>query len=297
MRIRFVLPALAYMPLHAAITILDKRLSNRSAREDLQGVMRFIHEFWWFGIKEARSCLFAGLFFLAVFLVPRAGLLGVARYDLLLLIALGLQAWLIWRKIETWDEARTILVFHLAGFALEVFKVSGAHPSWSYPDPAYSKVFGVPLFSGFMYAAVGSYIMQAWRILHLRVERHPPYWLSTGLAILMYANLFTHHFIGDFRWYLAALALGLYARCDIWFTPLDKERRMPFLLGYTLVGFFIWLAENIGTFFGVWRYPNQLGAWATVSLGKWSSWTMLAMMSFAIICSLKHVKARIHIAP
>lgn len=285
------------MPFYSALTLIDRRLSDCSRPRTLQGWQRFLHEFWWFGIKEARACLFAGLFFLAVFLVPRHGVLGIPRYDLLLIIALLLQAWMIWRAIETLDEARTIVVFHLAGLMLEIFKVSGPHPSWSYPDFAYTKFFGVPLFSGFMYAAVGSYIMQAWRVLHLRIERHPPYWMSTGLALLMYANLFTHHYIGDMRWYLAALALGLYARCHIVFTPMDRERKMPFLLGYTLVGFFIWLAENIGTFFGVWRYPNQLGAWATVSLGKWSSWTMLAMMSFAIICSLKHVKSRIQIAP
>lgn len=35
-------------------------------------------------------------------------------------------------------------------FALEVFKTSAGIKSWSYPDFAYSKVFGVPLFSGFM---------------------------------------------------------------------------------------------------------------------------------------------------
>jgi uncharacterized membrane protein YoaT (DUF817 family) len=35
---------------------------------------------------------------------------------------------------------------------------------------------------------------------------------------------------------------------------------MPLLLGLVLIGFFVWLAENLGTFFGVWRYPNQIGA-------------------------------------
>jgi uncharacterized membrane protein YoaT (DUF817 family) len=284
------------MPLYPVLKRLDTHLGDRSPRTHLRGLRRFGHEFLWFGLKEARACLFAGLFFLAVFLVPRAGVAGIARYDLLLVIALALQAWLIWRKIETVDEARTILLFHLAGFALEVFKVSGAHPSWTYPDPALTKLFGVPLFSGFMYAAVGSYIMQAWRILDLRVEHHPPHWMASALAALLYANLFSHHYIGDYRWYLAALALGLYARSVIVFTPLDQPRRMPFLLGFVLVGFFIWLAENIGTFFGVWRYPNQLGAWATVSLGKWSSWVMLSMMSFALISNLKHVKRTLHIA-
>ncbi len=285
------------MPLYATLRRLDLHLENRQERPALSGWRRFVAEFWWFGIKEARACIFAGLFFLALFVVPRGGWLGIARYDLLLLIALALQAWLLWRRIETWDEARTILLFHLAGFALEVFKVSAPIASWSYPDPALTKVLGVPLFSGFMYAAVGSYVMQAWRILHLRIERHPPYWMSGGLALLLYLNLFTHHFIGDYRWYLAALALGLYAHSSIVFTPLDRERSMPFLLGFILVGFFIWLAENMGTFLGVWRYPNQLGAWATVHLGKWSSWTMLALMSFSLISGLKQVKARIQISP
>lgn len=288
------------MPIYPLIQRLDLSLADNVPRRSplpLSGLRRFLFEFWYFGIKQARSCLFAGLFFLAVLLVPRAGLFGMACYDLLLLVALSLQCWLIWRRIETPDEARTILIFHLAGFALELFKVSGPPPSWTYPDTALTKVFGVPLFSGFMYAAVGSYVMQAWHILELRVLRPPPYRMTTLLAILMYANLFTHHFMPDLRWYLAALALGLYARCTICFRPLDRERSMPFLLGFTLVGFFIWLAENIGTFFGVWRYPDQLGAWATVSLGKWSSWTMLAMMSFAIVCSLKHVKSRIQLAP
>ena len=48
-----------------------------------------------FTLKEARACLFAGLFFAAVFAVPRAGLFGIARYDLLLLIAIAIQAWMV----------------------------------------------------------------------------------------------------------------------------------------------------------------------------------------------------------
>jgi uncharacterized membrane protein YoaT (DUF817 family) len=62
-----------------------------------------------------------------------------------------------------------------------------------------------------------------------------------------------------------------------------------------LVGFFIWLAENISTFWGVWRYPNQ-GAWSAVHVSKWSSWSLLVVMTFTIIAHLKHIKASIHIA-
>lgn len=260
-----------------------------------QGVRGYAVELGHFTLKEAQACLFAGLFFAAVLLVPRAGLLGVPRYDLLLFIALVIQAWMVWSGKETLDELKAICLFHVLGFALEVFKTSGAIKSWSYPDFAYSKVFGVPLFSGFMYAAVGSYIIQAWRLLNLRVVHHPPYWMAGLIATAIYLNFFTHHYIGDYRWYLAAAALGLYARSQIVFRPDLVDRSMPLSLGLILVGFFIWLAENIGTFFGLWAYPHQLGAWAAVHVSKWSAWTLLVLMSFTIVTNLKHIKATIHV--
>ena len=261
----------------------------------LLGLQRFLVEFLWFGLKEARACLFAGLFFGAVFLMPRTGVLGLPRYDALLLFALVVQAGMLWAKVETWDEAKTIVLFHVAGFALEVFKTSAGIRSWSYPDFAYSKLFGVPLFSGFMYAAVGSYIIQAWRLFDLRIRHHPPYWMANLIALAIYANFFTHHYVGDYRWYLGACILGLYARTTVLFRPLDRDRSMPLLLAFVLIGFFIWLAENIATFYGIWSYPHQMGAWATVHLGKWSSWSLLVIMSFTIVAGLKHIKAAIHI--
>nr|WP_227012356.1 DUF817 domain-containing protein [Duganella sp. FT27W] len=258
-------------------------------------MQRFLLEFLYFGIKNARACLFVGLFFSAVFLTPRAGLFGVPRYDVLLVAALAIQTGMVWSKLETWDELKAVCLFHLVGFALEVFKVSGAIASWSYPDFAYTKLWGVPLFTGFMYAAVGSYIIQAWRLFDLRIRHHPPYWMAVLIALLIYANFFTHHYIGDYRWYLAAAALGLYARTMVVYRPLDRDRRMPLLLSFVLIGLFIWLAENISTFWGVWRYPNQLGAWSAVHVSKWSSWSLLVVMTFTIIAHLKHIKASIHV--
>jgi uncharacterized membrane protein YoaT (DUF817 family) len=259
------------------------------------GAARFAREFWAFGIKEARACLFAGLFFAAIFATPRAGILGLPRYDVLLIIALAIQAWMVWSGLETLDELRSICLFHVVGFALEVFKTSAGIKSWAYPDFAYTKLLGVPLFSGFMYAAVGSYIIQAWRLFDLRIRHHPPYWMATIMALLIYANFFTHHYIGDYRWTIAACALGLYARTTVVFRPLDRDRSMPLLLAFVLIGFFIWLAENISTFFDVWKYPNQLGAWSAVHVGKWSSWSLLVIMTFTIVANLKHIKARIHV--
>jgi uncharacterized membrane protein YoaT (DUF817 family) len=276
-------------------TVIDSFLMDSRPRA-LAGLRRGLMEFLWFGIKEARACLFVGLFFGAIFLMPRAGLFGVPRYDLLLAVAVAIQLWMVRVKLETWDELKAVCLFHAVGFALEAFKVSGSIQSWSYPDFGYTKIFGVPLFSGFMYAAIGSYIVQAWRLLDIRVRHHPPYWMAATIAILIYVNFFTHHYIGDYRWYLAACALGLYSRTTVVFRPLDRDRRMPLMLGFVLTGFFIWLAENIGTFWGVWRYPNQLGAWSVVHISKWSSWSLLVIMTFTIVASLKHVKAKIHIA-
>ncbi|MBA5859230.1 DUF817 domain-containing protein, partial [Morganella morganii] len=50
----------------AAVLLAQKRSS-------LTGWRRFILEFWFFGLKEARACLFAAFFFLALFLVHAAG--------------------------------------------------------------------------------------------------------------------------------------------------------------------------------------------------------------------------------
>jgi uncharacterized membrane protein YoaT (DUF817 family) len=274
---------------------LDARLINLHARPDLSGVRRAATEFLYFGVKQLRAVLFAGLFFAAVFAVPRAGLFGIPRYDLLLLIAVGIQVWMVSAKLETWDEVKAISLFHVIGFALEVFKTSSGIRSWSYPDFAYTKVFGVPLFSGFMYAAVGSYIIQSWRLFDIRIRHHPPYWMAAAIALAIYANFFTHHFIPDFRWYLAACALGLYARATVVFRPLDRDRTMPLLLSFLLIGFFIWLAENMSTFFGIWRYPDQIRAWTSVHVGKWSSWSLLVVMTFTIVANLKHIKERIHV--
>ena len=98
---------------------LDTWLTEHPKRKDLHSWRRFIVEFWFFGLKEARACLFAGLFFIAMFLVPKTGWLGISRYDLLLIFAISVQAAMLYFKLETWDEVKSITLFHLVGFALE----------------------------------------------------------------------------------------------------------------------------------------------------------------------------------
>ena len=73
---------------------------------------------------------------------------GLPRYDVLFVSCLVIQWLMVRYKLETVDEAKTIALFHLIGLALELFKVN--HGSWSYPEFAYLKIGGVPIFSGFM---------------------------------------------------------------------------------------------------------------------------------------------------
>jgi uncharacterized membrane protein YoaT (DUF817 family) len=250
----------------------------------------FATDFLIFGIKEARACIFAGSFFVLLFLSHYITF-GLYRYDFLFVAAVLLQVILLATKIETWDEFKTIILFHVLGFTLEVFKTNPAIGSWFYPEAGFFKLFNVPLYSGFMYASVGSYIAQAWRVIKIRVENYPPLYVSATIAALIYINFFTHHFFYDFRYLLALAVAILFWNTKIYFTVTKREYWMPLIVGFVLTAFFIWIAENAGTFLGAWKYPDQLTTWTTVSLHKIESWSLLVIISFILIAELKRLKS------
>ncbi len=251
-----------------------------------------IHEFLAFGFKEARACIFAGSFFALLFLSNYIPLFGLPRYDFLFLAAILLQIILVATKIESWAEVKTIFLFHVIGFVLEVFKTHPAIGSWSYPEAGFFKIADVPLYSGFMYAAVASYMMQSWRLFGLRLTNYPSYFLSLPLAAAIYLNFFTHHYLPDIRWYLALLVVVLFRNSWIEFTVIEKVRRMPVTLSFLLIGFFIWVAENIATAFGAWQYPGQADGWQLVGIDKISSWALLVIISFIIVADLKEIREK-----
>jgi uncharacterized membrane protein YoaT (DUF817 family) len=250
-----------------------------------------LREFIIFGIKEARACIFAGSFFVLLFLSSHIPLFGLARYDFLFLSALVLQIVLLATKVETWDEVRTIFIFHVIGTVLELFKTHPSVGSWSYPEEAFFKIATVPLFAGFMYAAVGSYIAQAWRILDLEITglRHYLWMLLIGIAI--YINFFTNHFVYDIRYILIPIIFVFFWKTRVYFTAVPGQRRwMPLNVGFILTAFFIWVAENISTFLGAWQYPDQVHVWTAVSTNKITSWFLMVIISFIIVAYLKHYK-------
>ncbi|WP_241095039.1 DUF817 domain-containing protein [Marinicauda algicola] len=247
-----------------------------------------LFEFLAFGIKQAWACLFGALMLallLATFLLyPEDAALH--RYDFLTLAALLIQIAMIALRLESWEEVRVIAVFHLVGTVMEVFKVAAG--SWIYPgaEEAVLVVAGVPLFSGFMYASVGSYLARVWRIFDFRWDRFAPLWLQGLLAAMIYANFFAHHYTIDIRYLLFAASALIYGPCIVWFRPDRAHRPMPLVLGLVLVALFIWFAENIGTFARAWAYPGQEEGWHPVSLAKLGSWYLLMIISFVLVAAV-----------
>ncbi|OGH63367.1 MAG: hypothetical protein A2848_01695 [Candidatus Magasanikbacteria bacterium RIFCSPHIGHO2_01_FULL_50_8] len=246
-------------------------------------------EFLFFGLLQARACVFAGSFFVLLFASNHIQMGGLARYDLLFLGAIAIQIVLLATKIETWDEVKVIFLFHLIGFALELFKTQPGIGSWSYPEAGVLKISTVPLYSGFMYAAIGSYISQAWRLERLHLENYPPHRYSVALCVIIYLNFFTHHFIPDVRWILGAAVVWIFRSTRIQYTII-KKHWMPLPVAFALIAFFVWIAENISTYLGAWKYPDQIHEWTLVSFGKISSWSLLIIISFIIVANLKHLK-------
>lgn len=241
-----------------------------------------------FGYHQAMSCLFPAVIFGALALSQVVDSPFMARYDFILLICVLAQVLMLVCKLETFDEFKVICLFHVVGLGLELYKVHMG--SWSYPEEAYSKFYGVPLYSGFMYASVASYICQAWRRLDLRMVYWPKAGYAVLLCVLIYGNFFTHHFLWDMRWILKLMLFLVFFRTVVFFTVNKKMLKMPMVLAFFLIGFFIWIAENIVTFYGAWTYPNQEEVWSIVDIGKISSWFLLCVISVIIVAQLKRVK-------
>lgn len=108
--------------------------------------------------------------------------------------------------------------------------------------------------------------------------------------MLIYLNFFTHHFLFDARWLLTALLLPIFFKTVVSYQVNQKVFKMPMILSFLLIGFFIWIAENISTFLGAWQYPNLETTWSLVPLGKISSWFLLVIISIIIVAQLKRVK-------
>ena len=236
---------------------------------------------------ELTCCAFAIVIFAGLGvsgLVWNAWDIPVARYDVLLGYVLVVQVLFVAAGLETWRELLVICAFHLIGLALEVFKVSAG--SWSYPEPGLLRIAGVPVFSGFMYAAVGSYICQAFRRLDLRVTkyrlaaRHP---LRGGcLPELLHPPLHRRPALVDRSWddpddmgHVGVFHRRPEAVPDAPCPVLPADRRGA-------VG-----GRECRDVPGSLEYPDQLAAWQLVHVGKLGSWALLVVLSFVLVTGVK----------
>ena len=262
---------------------IDQAAHGVLDRLPAHGLSGALVEFTVFGLKQGWACLFGGamLFLIIVTKYAPPDGLGIARYDFLFLAALAIQLAMLVLKLEKPSEATVILIFHVVGTAMEIFKTSAG--SWIYPDESFFRIGGVPLFSGFMYASVGSYLARISRIFDMRYTRYPPLPATVLLAAAIYVNFFAHHFVLDMRYVLFAATALLFLRTKVHYRVFRFRHRMPLLLGFLLVALFIWFAENIGTWSRAWLYPGQGEAWTPVSLQKIGAWYLLMIISFVLV--------------
>ncbi len=250
-------------------------------RRTLLRLPQGLREFVLFGLKMAWSCLFGAAMLslmIATHLIwPQHS--ALYRYDFLLLCALVIQALMLWTRLESFDEMKVILLYHLIGTVMEIFKTHVG--SWTYPEPSIFHIGGVPLFTGFMYGSVGSFIARAVRVFDMRFSSYPKAWTTGLLAVAIYINFFTHHYMWDLRLAIFVVAAALYLRTFVWFRVDQRFLSMPFLLAGILTAFFLWLAENIGTFTHTWTYPGK--GWHLVSIQKMGAWGLLLIISFVTV--------------
>lgn len=268
-------------------TPLEGRLHERARRylasAPASRIRPKLTEFVVFGLKQGWACIFGA----ALLLVLMAARLwypdgaGLARNDFLTLAAVVIQVLMVVFKLETLKELRVIILFHLVGTVMELFKTDVG--SWSYEAEGVLRIGAVPLFSGFMYAAVGSYMVRVYRLFDLRFAGYPRRWITAVVAAAVYVNFFSHHYIWDARWVLLAAVVVVFGRCVMHFRVFRKQFRMPLVIAFLLVALFIWIAENIATWSGAWLYPSQVDGWHPVSLDKLVSWFLLMIISVVLV--------------
>jgi uncharacterized membrane protein YoaT (DUF817 family) len=252
-------------------------------RSPLSGRRAWLTEFVVFGLKQGWACIF-GAAMLAVLVGTKLWYpdgAALARNDFLVLAAVVIQVIMVVFRLETLRELRVIVLFHIVGTGMELFKTDVG--SWIYEGEGLLRIGGVPLYSGFMYAAVGSYMVRVYRMFDLRFERYPRRWITAVLAALIYVNFFTHHYVFDARYLLLAGIVVVFGRTWMQFTVFRSRLRMPLVVAFVLVAVFIWLAENIATWSNAWAYPNQVDGWHLVSVAKLGSWFLLMMISVVLV--------------
>jgi uncharacterized membrane protein YoaT (DUF817 family) len=268
-------------------TSLERRIdafaNRRLARAPRTGLRGLLVEASVFLAKQAWACVFGALL-LGVIVAARLWYPDdavLARNDALTIAAVLIQIAMVATRLESGRELWVVVLFHVTGTAMELFKTDVG--SWAYDAEGVLRIGGVPLFSGFMYAAVGSYVVRVYRLFDLSFTRYPPRWLTIAIAVAIYANFFLHHFWWDARWVLVAAVVLAWAPSTMYARSWRRVVRMPVLAAFAGVALVIYAAENIGTWAGAWTYPDQVAGWEPVAITKLVSWFLLMIVSVVLV--------------
>lgn len=237
-----------------------------------------IIEFLLFGFKQVIGITFGLSLVLGFLLTMNSNY----RYDILFIYALCIQVLLYKINFERKRDILVVTIFHLIGLSMELIEVSLNH-SWSYNSTGFFYIASVPIFTGFMYASVGSFMAKEFKLLRLRLVNMPSNKVLIILSIMIYINFILNNHIYDFRYILLIATVIIYRKSSLYFTPSLKEYKFNIPLAFLLIGFFIWIAENISTYLGIWTYPNQVPVWHFVHLSKITSWMLLSIVSFNLV--------------
>src|SRR5258708_31965459 len=116
---------------HGRFIAADEKIAQWAGKRPATA---FVYELVRFGLKQGWACLFGGamvglLIATSLWYPPNAPL---PRYDFLFLAALAIQIAMLAFRLETFEEAKVILIFHIVGTLMELFKT--AVGSWIYPE-------------------------------------------------------------------------------------------------------------------------------------------------------------------
>ncbi len=234
---------------------------------------------------QAQSCLFAFSLVGLIALTYFVELPWLLRYDWLFVLCLLIQYLMVRSGLETWRDAMVVAVFHVLGVGLELYKVSQG--SWFYPGESVMSVGPVPLYAGFMYGSIASYMCLAWRKHSLRSSGWPAPAVALPIGVAIYAQFFYNGWPVAVRLLMLVAVLFAFRKSVVHFDCIGERWRMPMPLAFVLIGSMIYVAENISTYFAGWRYAEQAVVWQPVHPVKLVAWALLMTVSLIIVAEYK----------
>ena len=178
--------------------------------------------------------------------------------------------------VNRWEDALPMGLVFLLGIGLELQKTRlGA---WDYAEGGVLMLGAKPLFVGFMYAAVASYVIRSLRLKELTVVLLPHWSVALGFSAVIYGAFFVNLPIW-FRPILLVVAVFAFQRARV-IAPSGSWLPVPVALG--LAALLLWVAENVGTFTGTWTYRGQSPG-ELVTFSKIGAWFLLLNVVFWVV--------------